>query len=116
LRRHRRPESPQRHLSFDGGRLTVDLDRRSVTRDGEEVHLSPTEFRLLAFLVANANRVVPHRELVAQLWGSEGERLGPYLKIYVRRLRQKVESDPSEPRFIISHHGTGYVFQGEATP
>jgi two-component system KDP operon response regulator KdpE len=113
LRRQRRAETAQRRLTFDGGHLTIDLDRRSVTRDGEEVHLSPTEFRLLAYLVANANRVVPHRELVSQLWGPEGERLGPYLKIYVRRLRQKVEPDPAEPRYIISRHGTGYVFQSE---
>ncbi len=113
LRRHRRADSPQRHLSFDGGRLAIDLDRRTVTRDGEEVHLSPTEFRLLAYLAANVNRVVPHREVVGHLWAAEGERLGPYLKIYIRRLRQKIEPDPAEPRYIHSRHGTGYVFQGE---
>jgi len=116
LRRHRRTESPQRVLTFDGSRLIIDLDRRTVTRDGEAVHLSPTEFRLLSFLAANANRVVPHRELVSQLWGAEGDRLGPYLKIYVRRLRQKIEPDPAEPRYIISRHGTGYAFETEPPP
>ena len=113
LRRQRRAESGQRRLTFDAGRLAIDLDRRSITRDGEEVHLSPTEFRLLAYLVANANRVVPHREIVAQIWGPDGDRLGPYLKIYVRRLRQKVEPDPADPGYIISHHGTGYAFQSD---
>ena len=113
LRRQRRTEEPQRRLCYDGGRLHVDLERRVVTLDGEDVRLSPTEFRLLAYLVANANRVVPHRELVLQLWGPEGDRLGPYLKIYVRRLRMKVEPDPAEPRYIISRHGTGYVFQAD---
>src|SRR6266542_17895 len=97
LRRQRRGEGAQRRLAFDGGRLSIDLDRRAVTRDGEEIHLSPTEFRLLAYLVANANRVVPHRELVSQLWGTDGEPLGPHPKIYVRRLRQTVEPHPAEP-------------------
>jgi two-component system KDP operon response regulator KdpE len=116
LRRRRRAETPQRRLSFDEGRLTIDLDAQTVRLNGAEVQLSPTEFRLLAYLAASAGRVVPHAELDAQLWGAEAARLGPYLKIYVRRLRQKVEPDPSRPRYIISRHGTGYALQAVPSP
>ena len=112
LRRRRRPEAPQRHIAFDGGRLAIDLDGQRVVRDGQDVHVSPTEFRLLAYLAVNAGRVIPHRELITQVWGADGARLGPYLKIYVRRLRQKIEADAAHPQFIISRHGTGYAFQG----
>ena len=109
LRRHRRLESPSRHLTF--GDLMIDLNSQRVVRDGETVQLSPTEFRLLAYLAANAGRVVPHAELIQQLWGPDGARLGPYLKIYVRRLRQKIEPDPAHPQFVHSRHGAGYLFQ-----
>jgi two-component system KDP operon response regulator KdpE len=115
LRRRRRAESASRRLAFSDGRLTIDLDQRSATRDGKIVHLSPTEFRLLAYLAVNAGRVVPHTELVNQVWGAEGHRLSPYLKMYVSRLRKKVEPDPAEPRYIVSRHGTGYIFQPETT-
>jgi two-component system, OmpR family, KDP operon response regulator KdpE len=112
LRRRRRPDTPQRQIAFDGGRLAIDLDGQRVVRDGQDVHVSPTEFRLLAYLAVNAGRVIPHRELITQVWGADGARLGPYLKIYVRRLRQKIEADAAHPQFIISRHGTGYAFQG----
>jgi two-component system, OmpR family, KDP operon response regulator KdpE len=111
LRRRGRPDVRQRQIAFDGGRLVIDLDGQRVVRDDQDVHVSPTEFRLLAYLAVNAGRVIPHRELISQVWGSEGARLGPYLKIYVRRLRQKIEPDAANPRFIISRHGTGYAFQ-----
>jgi two-component system KDP operon response regulator KdpE len=113
IRRQRRDTAGQRRLLFDSGKLVIDVDSQRVTRGDEEVRLSPTEFRLLAYLTANAGRVVPHSELIGQLWGSEGSRLGPYLKIYVRRLRQKLEPSPSKPRYILSRHGSGYVFQGQ---
>jgi two-component system KDP operon response regulator KdpE len=112
FRSRRRADTSQRMLTFDDGQLVVDLDGQRVVRDGEDVHVSPTEFRLLAYLAVNAGRVIPHRELIGQVWGAEGARLGPYLKIYVRRLRQKIETDAAQPRFIISRHGTGYAFQG----
>jgi|GEM_PF-36118 len=111
LRRRQRAELPQHQLVFDGGALVIDLDRHAVHRDGREAHVSPTEFRVLAYLAANAGRVVTHAELVGQIWGTDAERLGPYLKIYIRRLRQKIERDPSRPRFIRSRPGAGYLFE-----
>lgn len=112
LRRREREAVPaSRRVAFDGGRLTVDLEAQRVVRNGVDVHLSPTEFRLLGYLVANARRVIPHRELLAHVWGDDAVRLGPYLKIYIGRVRQKIEQDPTRPRLITSRHGTGYVFE-----
>ncbi|MDQ3701098.1 MAG: response regulator transcription factor [Chloroflexota bacterium] len=112
LRRRGRPGAPAtRRIEFDGGRLTVDLEAQRVVRDGTDVHLSPTEFRLLRYLVANAGRVIPHRELISQVWGDDAARLGPYLKIYIGRVRQKIEQEPAKPRLITSRHSTGYVFE-----
>ncbi len=115
LRRRERESVPaSRRVEFDGGRLSVDLEAQHVIRNGVDVHLSPTEFRLLRYLVANARRVIPHRELISQVWGDDAARLGPYLKIYIGRVRQKIEQDPTHPRLITSRHSTGYVF--EETP
>ncbi|HEX2186074.1 MAG TPA: response regulator transcription factor, partial [Chloroflexota bacterium] len=108
LRRKRRMDTPVRSISFDNGRLVVDLEAQRVIRDRQDVHVSPTEFRLLAYMVMNAGRVIPHKELGTQVWGADAARLSPYLKIYVRRLRQKIESDAARPQFIVSRHGTGY--------
>lgn len=112
MRRRRPRVTPERRVDFEGGKLVIDLDAQRVVRDQADVHVSPTEFRLLAYLAVNAGRVIPHKELITQVWGADAERLGPYLKIYVRRLRQKIEADAAKPRFIISRHGTGYAFQG----
>jgi two-component system KDP operon response regulator KdpE len=108
LRRHQRSNVPQQPLSFGGGRLQIDLATRRVLLDGSPVHLGPTEFRLLAYLAAVAGRIVPHDVLVEQLWGPEGAHLARYLKIYVHRLRRKIEPGPESPRFIVSAHGLGY--------
>jgi DNA-binding response OmpR family regulator len=102
-------EEPQR-LVFSGGRLQIDLPSRQVLLDGQRLHLGPTEFRLLAYMAANAGRIVPHAELVEQIWGPDGAHLDKYLKIYMRRLRRKIEPDPASPRYIVSAHGVGYGF------
>jgi two-component system KDP operon response regulator KdpE len=61
-------------------------------------------------MAANAGRIVPHAELVEQIWGPDGAHLDKYLKIYMRRLRRKIEPDPASPRYIVSAHGVGYGF------
>ncbi|MDQ3700357.1 MAG: response regulator transcription factor, partial [Chloroflexota bacterium] len=92
MRRRRPRVTPERRVDFEGGKLVIDLDAQRVVRDQADIHVSPTEFRLLAYLAVNAGRVIPHKELITQVWGADAERLGPYLKIYVRRLRQKIEA------------------------
>jgi len=98
---------------YDDGNLRIDLRDGTVYRNGEEVHLTPTESRLLLYLVSQKGRIVPHRELLVGVWGPEyAEEVG-YLSVYIRYLRQKIEEDPSRPRYIRTRWGMGYHFAGE---
>ncbi len=107
LRRvHRHDVNRQRvHIATDD--QSIDRDACTVTRGRTEIRLRPGEFRLLSYLATNRGRVVSHNELITHLWANDGARLGPYLKIYGRRLRQKVESDPAAPTLVVSRHGRG---------
>ena len=97
-----------RHVERDG--LVVDLDSRRVTRDGDAVHLTPTEFALLARLVRGAGRIVTHRQLLADVSGAEHVDDTHYLRLYMGQLRSKLERTPSEPRFLLTEIGVGYRF------
>ena len=97
-----------RHVERDG--LVIDLDARRVTRDGDAVHLTPTEFALLARLVRGAGRIVTHRQLLADVWGAEHVDDTHYLRLYMGQLRSKLERTPSEPRFLLTEIGVGYRF------
>jgi two-component system, OmpR family, KDP operon response regulator KdpE len=113
-RRYRRSDGDEPHLVFGAGHLQIDLPKRQVVLAGERLHLGPTEFRLLAYLAANAGRIVPHPELIEQIWGPEGAHLEKYLRIYMRRLRRKIEPESTSPHYIISAHGVGYGFDPAA--
>ena len=91
---------------FHSGDLTVDLVRRIVTVRGNEVKFSPREYELLRALVQNAGKVVTHRMLLKEVWGSEADI--QYLRIYIRALRQKIERDPERPQHIQTEQGVGY--------
>ncbi len=88
--------------------LEVDLQRHRVCRDRAEVHLTPTEFNLLARLVRSAGQVVTHRQLLADVWGSEFTEHTHYLRLYMGQLRSKLEQDPAQPRFLLTEPGVGY--------
>jgi two-component system, OmpR family, KDP operon response regulator KdpE len=88
--------------------LRVDLTLRQVERDGTLVHLTPTEFKLLARLVRSAGRVVTHRQLLVDVWGAEFTEHTHYLRLYMGQLRAKIETDPSEPRHLLTETGVGY--------
>lgn len=90
------------------GDLRVDLVTRTVTRDGLPVHLTPTEFKLLACLVRSAGRVLTHRQLLADVWGPEYTEHTHYLRLYMGQLRAKIERDPAEPRHLLTETGVGY--------
>jgi len=96
---------------FVSGDLTVDFVRREVTRRGEPVPLTATEYRLLYHLVRNAGQVLPHETLLARVWGREYTDEINYLKVYVSRLRAKLEDDPRNPQHILTEHGIGYWFR-----
>jgi two-component system KDP operon response regulator KdpE len=103
--------SPKRHQFYDDGELTIDFERRQVYLRDQLVDLSPTEFRLLACLVRNAGRVVPHQTLLTQVWGPEYADETHYVKLYVRYLRQKIEECPEQPKYVLTEWGVGYRFQ-----
>ncbi|MES2972233.1 MAG: response regulator [Pseudomonadota bacterium] len=88
--------------------LRIDLQTRAVQRDGAAVHLTPTEYALLARLVRSAGRVVTHRQLLADVWGAEFTDHTHYLRLYMGQLRAKLERDPAEPRHLLTETGVGY--------
>jgi two-component system KDP operon response regulator KdpE len=94
--------------AFRFGDIEVDRLARLVRRAGVEVHLTPTEYRLLGVLVANAGRVLTHRQLLREVWGPSCDEQSHYLRIYMGHLRQKLEADPAQPRHLLTETGVGY--------
>jgi two-component system KDP operon response regulator KdpE len=92
--------------------LTMDLRERRVTVDGELIKLTPTEYRLLAYLVQNDGRCLTSREILQNVWGWEYQDDVDYVRVYVWHLRQKLEEDPKNPRYIQTETGVGYRFEG----
>jgi two-component system KDP operon response regulator KdpE len=92
--------------------LVIDADRVEVTCSGERVHLTAIELRLLLFLVRNQGRVLSAQQILANVWGFEEADSTNYVRLYVWRLRQKIEPDPENPRYIKTEHGLGYRFAG----
>ncbi len=90
------------------GDVTVDLARRQVTRGGVELHLTPIEYRLLTLLIANAGRVLTHRQLLKEVWGPSHAEDTHYLRVYMTGLRRKLEDDPTLPRHLRTETGIGY--------
>jgi two-component system KDP operon response regulator KdpE len=82
-----------------------------VLRAGEPLHLTPTEFALLHVLMSHAGKVLTHREILQRVWGPEYGDETEYLRVYVRRLRHKIEADPLQPRHLVTEHGVGYRFE-----
>lgn len=95
------------------GDLVIDLAAHRVTRGGEDVHLTPTEFRLLVALARQRGRVIPHDQLLAEVWGAEYRDEVEYLRTYIRYLRQKLERDPAHPAHLLTEPGVGYLLAGE---
>jgi two-component system KDP operon response regulator KdpE len=96
--------------SFTAADLTVNFESQEVRRGDQSIPLSATEYRLLYQLVRNAGHVVPRETLLARVWGDEYRDQTDYLKVYVSRLRAKLEDDPERPRFILTERGLGYRF------
>jgi len=96
---------------FRFGDVEVDQATRTVTRAGQRVHLTPIEYRLLSLLIANAGKVLTHRHLLREVWGPTFVESNHYVRIYVGHLRQKLETDPAQPRHLLTETGVGYRFQ-----
>jgi two-component system, OmpR family, KDP operon response regulator KdpE len=95
------------------GAVEIDLQRRRVTRHGAEVHLTPIEFRLLACLAQHLGLVVTHRQLLREVWGPSHVEHTHYLRIYMKQLRDKLEGDPVQPKYLLTDTGIGYRLLGE---
>jgi two-component system KDP operon response regulator KdpE len=114
LRRLDMPQPTSRAPSFHSGDLTVDFAAQEVRVRGEVVPLTATEYKLLYHLVRNAGHVLRHETLLAKVWGREYVDELDYLRVYIRRLRRKLEPDPERPRHILTERGLGYRFRANA--
>lgn len=116
LRAAQRKTRPEEEVSvFKNGDLVVDLTARVVTRAGHKVKLTATEYALLRLFVRHSGRVLTHRHILREIWGPKSEEHRQYLRVYVTHLRQKIETDPTNPRLIRTEPGIGYRFEsGEA--
>ena len=98
---------------FVCGDLSVQFPRREVRVGGKLVKLTPTEYRLLIYLIEHAHTVLTHQQLLAAIWGPDAIERLEYLRVFVGQLRRKLERDPANPRFILTHPGIGYHFSTE---
>ena len=113
LRRARMPKVPGGDEPLVLGNLVIDVARRTVTRDGNTVHLTPTEWGLLVALVKSAGKTITHQQLFRAVWGSAYGDAQQYLRVYVAHLRRKIEPDPYAPKHIVTEPGVGYRFEPE---
>jgi len=110
LRRLEMPPPASRAPSFKGGELEVDFARQEARLRGERLDLTPTEYKLLYHLVRNAGHILQHGTLLAKVWGREYVDEVDYIRVYIRRLRDKLGDDPDNPRYIRTERGLGYRF------
>jgi two-component system KDP operon response regulator KdpE len=98
---------------FEVGPLRIDLSRREVTVAGGPVHLTPNEYKLFSVLVKNAGRVLTHRQLLKEVWGPGSTDQSHYVRVYMNQLRQKLETDASRPKYLLTEPGVGYRLVAE---
>jgi two-component system KDP operon response regulator KdpE len=114
LRRARMTQVPGREGRMVVGDLVIDTAARTVRRDGEDVHLTPTEWALLRAFLKHAGKTLTHRQLFGSVWAASSGDPRQYLRVYVANLRRKLESDPVRPRLIITEPGVGYRFEDQS--
>jgi two-component system KDP operon response regulator KdpE len=106
--RNRAPREAEPEGSVTVGNLCIDFDMRLVTVSGVEVYLTPTEYRLLTLLVRSGGRVLTHQQILREVWGSGYESQVGSLRVYMKRLRYKIEPEPAQPKYLINEPGVGY--------
>ncbi len=114
IRRHTRSQNGDPVINL--GRLSVDLGNRAVFVNGERLSLTRKEFRLLQILAQHAGNVVTHGQLLNEIWGAGHDQDSHYLRIFVRKLRQKIEVDPTQPKLLLTELGVGYRLSTDETP
>jgi len=111
LRRAKPQTAPLSAGALRAEDIILDPAAHTASRNGEPLKLTPTEFDLLHYLMRNTGKVITHRELLQRVWGAEYGDEAEYLRVYIRRLRQKIEADPLNPRHLLTEHGIGYRFE-----
>ena len=111
LRRAAPGDDVQARPPFVVGDFAMDFQQRKVAVRGKEVKVGPTEYKLLSQLVRNAGRVMLHADLLRKVWGPEYGGETEYLRVYISYLRNKIEEDPGNPKYILTEHGVGYMFK-----
>jgi two-component system KDP operon response regulator KdpE len=106
----RAPELRAEDTVLEEGAFRIDTERRAVTVEGKEVHLTPKEFDLLAYLIRHPGKVLTHRALLAAVWGGNYVEQTEYLRVFIGQLRKKIEPDPASPRHILTEPWIGYRF------
>ena len=109
-RRHAQPDTAAAPV-METGALRIDFERRQVHLEGDELHLTPTEYRLLVALARQAGKVMTHRQLLEEVWGPSYAGQTHYLRVYMAQLRHKLESDPARPELLITEPAVGYRFR-----
>lgn len=112
LRRARWSEPSAEDEPIVRGEIVADLARHKVTVRDEALDLTPTEFNLLVYLMKNTGKVIPHLAILQQVWGPEYGEETEYLRVYIGRLRKKIEVDPLNPKYLFTERGIGYRFDG----
>ena len=113
LRHAARPDGAETNSYFTFGKVRVELGRRQVFVADKEIHLTQIEYKLLTTLVRHAGRVVTHRQLLKEVWGPLQVEESHYLRVYMRQLRNKLESNPAHPKFLVTELGVGYRLRTE---
>jgi two-component system KDP operon response regulator KdpE len=111
--RHSSQAQGSKSTRVKAGPIEIDLAQHTVARDGAEVKLTATEFKLLAYLAANAGRVLTHQAILSHVWDPADADHVEYLRVYMRQLRKKLEEDPEQPRYLLNEPGIGYRFMAD---
>lgn len=108
--KHSAMSQGNKEVIISAGPITIDIPRHIVTRNGEEVKLTATEFKLMAYLALHADRVLTHQAILTHVWGDADADHVEYLRVFVGQLRKKLEVNPEEPHYILTEPGIGYRF------
>lgn len=111
LRRSQWGDTSSSQGQITRGDIVADLERHTLKVRGEPLELTPTEFNLLVYLMERAGKVLPHQMILQNVWGPEYGTESEYLRVYIGRLRQKIEENPAKPQYLITERGIGYSFQ-----
>jgi two-component system KDP operon response regulator KdpE len=111
LRRSENIRSQNDTFSYNNGHLTIDVERRDVLLHGKRIKLTPVEFRLLTYLARNAGKVLTFEQILSNVWGNEYRGSMDYVHVYISHLRRKLGEDSRNPRYILTLHGVGYIFE-----